>query len=66
MKFIIYEGYDRDDGERFYIDDYHVMSTNYDEHGSSGMEAVREMFKDIANHLKVSIEHRELTDLDEE
>jgi hypothetical protein len=53
------EPYTRDESECFYVNGIQVGYANYDELGSSGQEAVRDMFQNIAKVLGVTIEYIE-------
>lgn len=44
-------GYDRDEGDRFFVNDKQIGYSNYDEHGSCGMESLSDLFESIAKEI---------------
>lgn len=61
-RFVIKHGISRDHNDYYFVDDVEVAYGNYDEHGSSGMEAIQNCFLAIANALKEFVSHEDNDD----
>lgn len=59
-KFLVKSHYQHEDGDEFYVDGKQVGSTNYDEHGSAGMESARDMFEAVAKAIGAEYKFREI------
>ncbi len=62
MEFKIAYGYDRDEGDRFYVNGKEVGHSDYDMMGSAGMEAMEDIFERIADVLNVKVVKTDYTD----
>jgi len=61
--FLIKRAFDRENGERYFVNGVDVGSTNYDEHASSGMEAAASVFERTAKAIGASFEVLDVEEL---
>ena len=57
--------YPYDEDMEFYVDGEQIAYANHDEHGWVGMEAMKDLFENIADKFGIEVEELDIHDEDE-